>query len=62
MIKITTKVIKGDEFECNTQITGSAKEIIRDLYSLHDTIQKNTEIALLYGIAIKRWESEHEDN
>lgn len=54
MIKITTNDINGDEFESEIQISGSGKEIIRDLYSLHDTIQKNTELALLYGIAIKK--------
>lgn len=62
MIKIITKDLNENEFDSETNITGSVKEIIRDFYSLHDTIQKNDKAALLYGIAIKKWESEHEDN
>ena len=61
MIKIDTKNVKEENFEANVQIIGSGKEVLRDFYSLHDTLQRNTEIALLYGIAIKKWESEHED-
>lgn len=62
MIKITTKDVKEKEFEADVEITGSGKELIRDFYSLHHVLQKNSSIALLYGIAIKKWESEHEDN
>ena len=54
MIKITTADFKGDEFESTTHITGSAKEIIRDFFSLHDTINKSSELKLLYGIAVKK--------
>lgn len=62
MIKITTKDIEGDKFDSTTQIIGYAKEVIRDLFSLHDTINKSSELQLLYGIAIKKWESMHENN
>lgn len=62
MIKITTKDIDDELFESESDIRGSGKEIIRDFYSLHDVIQKDSRLALFYGIAIKKWESEHEDN
>lgn len=63
MIKITTEEIKGtDKFEYISEVNGSAKEIIRYFYSLHELIKKNSSIALLYGIAIKKWETKHEDN
>lgn len=62
MIEITTADFKGDEFESTTHINGSAEEIIRDFFSLYDTINKSLELKLLYVIAIKKWESEHENN
>lgn len=62
MIKITTKDIDDELFESDCDIRGSGKELIRDFYSLHDLIQKNKNIALLYGIAIQKWEKEYENN
>lgn len=62
MIKIDTKDVNEKDFQADVEITGSGKEIIRDFYYLHDVLMKNKSIALLYGIAIEKWEKEHEDN
>lgn len=62
MIKITTKDIDDELFEADVDIRGSVKELISDFYVFLDAINKDKRLVLSYGIAIKKWESEHEDN
>lgn len=62
MIKIETKNTNGDKFKSQINVTGSANEVTRDFYSLHDLLQRDSKIRLLYAIAIKNWESNHENN
>ena len=62
MIEITTKNVNEKDFEAHVNITGSGKEIIRDFYSLHNAIKRDFSMELLHEIAVKKWESEHEDN
>ena len=61
MIKIITKDSDNGKFKSDTDIRGSGSELIRDFYVLHDAINRDTRLKLIYDIAIGKWESRHEN-